>query len=144
MKKCIAILLALVMLAALAGCGQTEFASFRALEVIGEKQFCAICRGGDKLAPVIEAALATLAGNGTLPSITARWLGKDRSCLEGDSGALRALEATLEGYREGVKVLLDVLDAQQKYYNALNQAQSVRNNYMILHRKFLSVTGRIE
>jgi ABC-type amino acid transport substrate-binding protein len=96
MKKCIALLLALVLLAALAGCGQTEYASFRALEVIGEKQFSAICRGGDKLAPVIAAALETLAGNGMLSSITARWLGKDRSCLEGDAGALRALEATLE------------------------------------------------
>ena len=96
MKKCIALLLALLMLAALCGCGQTEYASFRALEAIGEKQFSAICRGGDKLAPVIAAALETLAGNGMLSSITARWLGTDRSCLEGDAGALRALEATLE------------------------------------------------
>ena len=96
MKKCIALLLALLMLAALCGCGQTEYASFRALEVIGEKQFSAICRGGDKLAPVLDAALATLAGNGMLSSITARWLGRDLSCLEGDAGALRALEATLE------------------------------------------------
>jgi len=96
MKKCIALLLALTMLAALAGCGQAEYASFRALETIGEKQFCAICRGGDKLAPVITAALETLAGNGMLSSVTARWLGADRSCLEGDPGALRALEATLD------------------------------------------------
>jgi hypothetical protein len=91
-KKCIAILLALVLLAALAGCGQTEYAAFRALEVIGEKQFCAICRGGDKLAEVIDAAMSTLAGNGSLSAITIRWLGKDRSCLEGDPNALRALE----------------------------------------------------
>ena len=41
----------------------------------------------------------------------------------------QALDATREGYREGVKVLVDVLDAQQKYYNALNQSQAVRNNY---------------
>ena len=99
MKKCIALLLALVLLAALAGCGQTEYASFRALEVIGEKQFSAICRGGDKLAPVIAAALETLAGNGMLSSITARWLGKDRSCLEGDVNALAALEELPEPRR---------------------------------------------
>lgn len=99
MKKCIAMLLALVMLAAFCGCGQKEYSSFRALEVIGEKQFCAVCRGGDKLAPVINAALETLAGNGTMTSICARWLGKDRSCLEGDSGALRALEEPPEESR---------------------------------------------
>ena len=96
MKKCIALILALVMLAALCGCGQTEYAAFRALETIGEKQFAVICRGGDKLAPVISAAMETLAGNGMLSSVTARWLGKDRSCLEGDAGALQALKATLE------------------------------------------------
>lgn len=54
----------------------------------------------------------------------------------------RAMVATEDGYREGVKVLLDVLDAQQKYYGALNQAQNVRNNYMILYYRFLVVTGQ--
>ena len=92
MKKCIALVLLLAMLASLAGCGQPEVSAFRAMEVLGEKQFCAICRGGDKLAALIEAALKTLAGNGQLPSITARWLGKDRSCMEGDVNALSALE----------------------------------------------------
>ena len=90
-KKWIALLLALAMLAALTACGQTEIASFRALEVIGEKQFCALCRNGDKLAPVIEAALATLAGNGMLGSISSRWLGSDRCCLEGNAAALQKL-----------------------------------------------------
>ena len=54
----------------------------------------------------------------------------------------QALESTKEGYREGVKVLLDVLDAQQKYYNALNQSQAVRNNYMVLYQKFMVMTGQ--
>ena len=92
MKKIIASILLLALLASLCACGQEEVSTFRALEVIGEKKFCAICRGGDKLAPLIEAALKTLAANGQLSSITARWLGKDRSCMEGDAGALRALE----------------------------------------------------
>ena len=92
MKKWIAIVLLAALLAALCGCGQPEISSFRAMEVLGEKQFCAICRGGDKLAPLIDAALKTLAGNGQLASITARWLGKDRSCLEGDVNAMNALE----------------------------------------------------
>lgn len=54
----------------------------------------------------------------------------------------QALDSTREGYREGVKVLVDVLDAQQKYYHALNQSQAVRNNYMVLYRKFLVMTGQ--
>ena len=99
MKKWIAALLALAMLLSLCACGQTEIGAFRVLEVVGEKQFCAICRGGDRLAPVIDAALTTLAGNGTLASITARWLGKDRSCLEGDVNALAALEELPEPRR---------------------------------------------
>ena len=69
LKKCIAFLLLLAVLASLCGCGQTEFAAFRALEIIGEKQLCAVCRGGDKLAEVVDAALLTLAGNGTLTAI---------------------------------------------------------------------------
>ena len=92
MKKCIACLLLLALLASLCGCGQTEISAFRALEVLGEKQFCAICRGGDKLAPLIDAALKTLAANGRLSAICTRWLGRDRCCLEGDAGALAALE----------------------------------------------------
>ena len=96
LKKCIAFLLLLAVLTSLCGCGQTEFAAFRALEIIGEKQLCAVCRGGDKLAEVVDAALLTLAGNGTLTAITARWLGSDRSCLEGDAGALQALKNTLD------------------------------------------------
>ena len=98
-KKRIALLLLLALLAALCGCGQQEYAAFRALEVIGEKQFCAVCRGGDKLATVVEAALKVLAANGTLSSISARWLGRDRICLEGDAGALRALEEQPEPRR---------------------------------------------
>ena len=91
MKKCIALCLLLALLASLAGCGQPEVSAFRALEVLGEKQFCAICRGGDKLAPLIDAALKTLAGNGQLSAISVRWLGKDRCCMEGNPAAMRDL-----------------------------------------------------
>jgi len=99
MKKCIALLLLVTLLASLCGCGQEELTAFRSLEVLGEKQFCAICRGGDKLAPLIEAALKTLSASGELSSITVRWLGKDRNCLEGDSGALAALDELPEARR---------------------------------------------
>ena len=108
MKKYIAIVLLLALLASLAGCGQPEVSAFRALEVLGEKQFCVICRGGDKLAPLIDAALKTLAGNGQLAAISARWLGKDRCCLEGDASALRDLEETPEEMPTERKLIIGV------------------------------------
>ena len=92
-RQSAALLLLLALAASLCGCGKgAEIASFRTLEVLGEKQFCAICRSGDKLAPMIEAALRTLAGTGRISAIVTRWLGSDRSCMEGDAGALNALE----------------------------------------------------
>lgn len=92
MKRITALLLALLLLAGLCACRQDSTAPFRTLEVIGTKNYCGICRGGDKLAPVIGAALETLAGSGKLSAVTAAWLGKDRSCLKGNAGALAALE----------------------------------------------------
>ena len=64
MKKTIAILLAFLLLLPLCACGKEETGAFRSLQVVGTRQYCAICRGGDKLAPVINAAVQTLAGNG--------------------------------------------------------------------------------
>lgn len=81
-------------------------------------------------------------------SVQSMWdsLGSTYALAEAYEGAVlanrQAMLATEDGYREGVKVLLDVLDAQQKYYSALNQAQSVRNNYMILYYKFAALTGQ--
>ena len=54
----------------------------------------------------------------------------------------QALDATQAGYTEGVKALLDVLDNQQKYYNALSQAQTTRNDYMVFYYKFIAITGK--
>lgn len=83
-------------------------------------------------------------------SVQSMWdsLGSTYALAEAYEGAAQAnrqaMMATEAGYREGVKVLLDVLDAQQKYYSALNQAQNVRNNYMILYYKFVALTGQSE
>ena len=92
MKRMIALLLALLLLSGLCACKEESDAQFRTLEVIGTKHYGSICRENDKIAPVIAAALETLAGNGTISALTAARLGKDRSCMEGDSGALAALE----------------------------------------------------
>ena len=91
MKRIIALLLAFLLLLPLCACGKTEPGAFRSLETVGTKRYSVICRGGDKLAAVIDAAMESLAGNGSLSAASVRWLGSDRSCLKGDRGALAAL-----------------------------------------------------
>lgn len=53
----------------------------------------------------------------------------------------KALDATLASHREGVKVLLDVLDAQQDYYRSLRQFKTSRYDYMVLLERFRQVVG---
>ncbi len=92
MKKPVALLLSLVLcLSCFCACGKTEDTAFRTLTVLGTRQYCAVCRGGDTLADTINAAILTLAGSGTISAISARWLGRDRCCLEGDAAAFAAL-----------------------------------------------------
>lgn len=93
MKKFFAVLLALILLTSLWGCGQKELSAFRTLEVLGTKRYCAICRGGDRLSPYIEAALGDMAITGTLQSISTRWLGSDRIAWDSDSAGLKDLPA---------------------------------------------------
>lgn len=53
----------------------------------------------------------------------------------------QALAATLASYQEGVKVLLDVLNAQQDYYRTLRQFNTSRYDYMVLLERFRLVVG---
>jgi outer membrane protein len=53
----------------------------------------------------------------------------------------KALESTRTSYEEGVKVLLDVLNAQQDYYRSLRQFRTSRYDYMVLLEKFRQVVG---
>ncbi len=52
-----------------------------------------------------------------------------------------AMESTQASYDEGVKVLLDVLNAQQDYFRSLRQYKTTRYDYMVLLEKFRLVTG---
>jgi len=90
-KKLIALFLTLTILCTLCACGGGSGSAFRTLSAVGTKNYAMICRGGDKLAPVLNAALSAIAGSGTLSAITLQWLGTDRSCLEGDINALTTI-----------------------------------------------------
>lgn len=92
MKKIIVLLLAAICLFSLCSCGKEPSGAFRSLETIGTKHYCVICRGGDRLASVIQASMETLAGNGTLSALTIQWLGRDRCILSGNAGAFASLE----------------------------------------------------
>lgn len=91
MKKIISLLLALLLLC-LCACGKPADSRFRTLEVLSTRQFGCICRSGDRLTPVLEAAMERLAGTGTLSALSAARLGSDRIVLDGDPAALETLE----------------------------------------------------
>ncbi|WP_163339148.1 TolC family protein [Desulfopila sp. IMCC35008] len=52
-----------------------------------------------------------------------------------------SLIATKSSYTEGVKTLLDVLNAQQDYYRALGQYKTTKYEYLILLQRFKQVVG---
>lgn len=97
MKRISAIILALALLLCCCGCGKTENAAFRTLEVLGDKHYSVICRKDDRLAPAINAAMNVLAAQTSLSSISLNWLKQDRITLSGDFNALSALEDLPEG-----------------------------------------------
>ncbi len=55
----------------------------------------------------------------------------------------QALDATRASYTEGVKNLLDVLNAQQDYFRTLGQYRTARFDYMVLLARFENVVGSI-
>ena len=77
-----AALLSLAILGALGGCGQDESAPFRVLEELGARDYAVICRLNDRIAPQIDEAMNTLAAEGTLSSLSLRWLGRDAVTLK--------------------------------------------------------------
>jgi len=91
-KRISALLLLCALLLCLPGCGKTEEGAFRPLEVVGTKHYGVICRKGDQIAPVIDAAMRVLAANGTLSAISFQNLGRSAVRLDGDAGALDALD----------------------------------------------------
>ena len=53
----------------------------------------------------------------------------------------KAMESTQASYDEGVKNLLDVLNAQQDYFKSLREYKTTRYDYMVLLERFRQVVG---
>lgn len=52
-----------------------------------------------------------------------------------------AMESTQASYDEGVKVLLDVLNAQQDFFRSMREYKTSRYEYMVLLQRFLQTAG---
>ena len=72
----LAVLLALAL--CLSACGETETGPYRTLAELGEKRYSVVCRRGDRLAPLIDAAMYALWTDGQLSGASLRWLGPCR------------------------------------------------------------------
>lgn len=71
--------------------------------------------------------------HGTKELIESYWMASEANRL--------AMESTRVSYEEGVKVLLDLLNAQQDYYRSLREYHTTRYDYLLLLEKFRLVVG---
>jgi len=110
--------------------------------------------GRDTAAAVAASRRAEAAGERTIAtrrsvdrSVRSLWdsIASTRELIDAyrqaSAASEQALEATLASYQEGVKVLLDVLNAQQDYYRSLRQFKTSRYDYMVLLERFRQVVG---
>lgn len=74
---------------------------------------------------------------GTLHSTQELILAYEKAVLASE----KALQSTQAGQQEGVKVLLDVLNAQRDYFISRSQYQNAQYAYMVLLEKFRVVVG---
>ena len=89
-KRLTALLLACMMLLSLTGCAE-EVGDYRILRTVGEESFSIGYRVGDTVALYVDAALRTLAAEGTVHKLAIQWLGTDNTAMEEDADALDEL-----------------------------------------------------
>ncbi len=86
-KRLLALLIACVLLFALSGCAE-DVGEYRILKTVGEERFSIGYRVGDPVALYVDAALRTLAAEGTVHKLAMQWLGTDNTAMEADENAL--------------------------------------------------------
>ena len=82
----------------LSGCGKTEDDSFETMEVIGQRHYNLLFRLNDRIAPLVNAAMAQLYDSGELSSASLRWLGRDAIDLD-----TRSVPLPQEGGEDGTE-----------------------------------------
>lgn len=114
-----------------------------------------ILNGGADLAAAVAAGnrnraarqRSLAARRATIRAVRTTWdtLNSTRALVAAYQEAVRsneqALASTKAAYREGVKILLDVLNAQRDYFDALASYRNARYDYMVLLARFESYVG---
>lgn len=85
-----ALLLALAALFSLAGCAKTV-GRYRVLKTFGEESYRIGYRLDDQVAVYIDAALRSLAADGTVHKLAVEWMGADETLIEADAQPLKDL-----------------------------------------------------
>ena len=85
-----ACLLAFAALLSLAGCAKTV-GNYRVLKTFGEQSFRIGYRLDDQVAVYIDAALRSLAADGTVHRLATEWMGQDELLIEADAEPLKEL-----------------------------------------------------
>lgn len=83
MNRICTFLLALLLCLNLSGCGEDNLSAFRALETLGTRSYSVICRKGDRIFPLINAAMNRIAAGNVLTAVSSRWLGRNAITLRG-------------------------------------------------------------
>ncbi len=86
-KRLASLLIACLLLLSLTGCGE-DVGEYRILKTVGEERFSIGYRVGDPVALYVDAALRTLAAEGTVHKLAMQWLGTDNTAMEADENAL--------------------------------------------------------
>ena len=87
-KRITAMLLCLCMLLPLFACGK-QVGAYKIVRTLKEESYCIGYRVGDQVALYVDAALRTLAADGTVHNLATQWLGSDTTAMKADENALK-------------------------------------------------------
>ena len=109
LKRCVCVILSLVMLFSLCACNSAKPVSFQVIAELNAEEFRVAFRKDDPLCTIISAAMKELAAEGQLSRLSAQYLGADYSCMEALPEATRIIDAEITpgrklriGVQEGV------------------------------------------
>ena len=90
-KRIIALALVLCLMLPMAGCGKIV-GRYRIVETLGEQSYAIGFRNNDYVRYYVEAAIQTLAANGTISGIANRWFIEDNTYFAANANAMEQFE----------------------------------------------------